>query len=94
MYGGSCACCGESNIVFLTIDHVNNDGAKRRRLGEPGGGLLYKKLRRQKTLDPTLQVLCWNCNMGKRMMGGCPHQDNSFVEEALGAGKWERRKVG
>jgi ssDNA-binding Zn-finger/Zn-ribbon topoisomerase 1 len=27
-YGGKCICCGESNIVFLTIDHIDGSGAK------------------------------------------------------------------
>ena len=26
-YGWVCACCGEAEPLFLTIDHVNNDGA-------------------------------------------------------------------
>lgn len=34
-YGGDppkCACCGEDNIGFLTLDHINNDGNKDRQL--------------------------------------------------------------
>src|SRR3989304_6254325 len=31
-----CACCGDGNIEFLTIDHINGGGAKHRR--ELGGG--------------------------------------------------------
>src|SRR5262252_4538483 len=30
-YGGECACCGETEPVFLTLDHVNGDGAAHRR---------------------------------------------------------------
>jgi hypothetical protein len=29
-YGGACACCGETEPLFLQIDHVNNDGAADR----------------------------------------------------------------
>ena len=29
-YGNRCSCCGEDNPLFLTIDHVNNDGHKLR----------------------------------------------------------------
>lgn len=25
-YGAICACCGETEILFLTFDHINNDG--------------------------------------------------------------------
>ena len=29
-YGRACSCCGETEPAFLTIDHVNNDGAEHR----------------------------------------------------------------
>jgi hypothetical protein len=29
-YGGRCACCGESESIFLDLDHVNNDGKEDR----------------------------------------------------------------
>lgn len=73
-YGGECACCGETEIVFLTIDHIKNDGAERRRKGELCGQKLYRWLRPRKRMK-RFQVLCWNCNTGKYHNGGiCPHQ--------------------
>ena len=30
-YGNKCNCCGEKNIKFLTIDHINNDGAEHKK---------------------------------------------------------------
>ena len=30
MYGNVCACCGEANPSFLTIDHVKGDGKQSR----------------------------------------------------------------
>jgi hypothetical protein len=30
-YGGVCACCGLDDEPFLSIDHINNDGAEHRR---------------------------------------------------------------
>jgi hypothetical protein len=30
-YGRVCKCCGETEAVFLTLDHVNRDGAEQRR---------------------------------------------------------------
>ena len=30
MYGYVCACCGEANPKFLTVDHVRNDGKECR----------------------------------------------------------------
>ena len=72
-YGGyKCACCGETEPRFLSLDHVNNDGNKHRKaIG--GGSLIYRWLKVNGYPD-TFQVLCMNCNFGKRMNNGvCPH---------------------
>lgn len=78
-YGGfRCACCGETERKFLTLDHINNDGAqdrikiagKRTAAGFP----TYQYLIRN-GFPPGYQVLCMNCNYGKRMNKGvCPHK--------------------
>lgn len=76
-YGGaSCACCGESTFEFLTLDHVNDDGAEhRRQIGSQGGWTFYKYLSDQGFPEPErYQVLCWNCNCAKQYHGTCPHQ--------------------
>lgn len=72
-YGGCrCACCGETELVFLTLDHVNNDGAThRRRLGHTTP---YSHLRRM-GYPPGFQVLCFNCNFAKQF-GPCPHKNS------------------
>ncbi len=75
MYGGyRCACCGDGEALFLTIDHVNNDGARhRRRVGASDG--FYRWLKR-KGYPKGFQVLCSNCNHGRyRNDGVCPHKD-------------------
>jgi len=79
-YGGSvCACCGETDIRFLTIDHVDGDGAQHRKL-IGGGGNTYKWLR-QNGYPSGFQVLCYNCNMGRYRNGGiCPHNDPNNEE--------------
>lgn len=78
-YGEQCKCCGEAQRFFLTIDHIENDGADHRRslkgqIGK-GGASFYDWLVRMKF--PTgFQTLCRNCNWGKHANGGiCPHQD-------------------
>jgi hypothetical protein len=89
-YGGRCSCCKEKRIAFLTLDHVKNNGTALRRLGvHAGGGQLYKRLR-TKPIDPAFQVLCWNCNMGKRVTGTCPHKDDSYFRKALNRVNYER----
>lgn len=80
-YGGSCACCGEQHMAFLTLDHTNNDGAAHRRaLGlvreRAGGATMYNTLKKLGwPTHPPLRVLCYNCNCGRRANGGvCPHE--------------------
>lgn len=74
-YGGwRCACCGEAERSFLTIDHVFNDGGKMRREGIHGHSAdLYRWLRNNGYPDG-FQVLCMNCQFGKHRNGVCPHQ--------------------
>lgn len=89
-YGGmKCACCGETEEQFLSIDHINNDGADHRRkltgktgkvVGITGGMYLWIK---RNNYPPTFQVLCMNCNFGKARNGGvCPHQSKSTMKTA------------
>ena len=75
-YGGyRCACCGETEPFFLTIDHVNNDGKSHRKTFQSSGDGLYKWLIKNK-FPSGFQVLCMNCNHGKhRNKGICPHQE-------------------
>lgn len=73
-YGGACRCCGESRREFLSIDHINGGGTKRRRI-EGGGQVLYHWLRRNGFPKNEYQLLCHNCNMAKGCYGRCPHQE-------------------
>lgn len=76
-YGGVCACCGESRLIFLTLDHVNGHGRRyRARGGSSAGGNLYRRLRRDGFPDEGLRVLCFNCNFAV-WAGGCPHEDGA-----------------
>jgi len=72
-YGGKCACCGETELAFLTIDHVDGDGADHRReLGVKGVRYAWFI---QNGFPKGFQVLCANCNFGRHINGGvCPHQ--------------------
>lgn len=78
-YGGSppkCACCGETQYEFLTIDHIN------------GGGNQHARLRKRNSLYQWLsinnfpegyRVLCYNCNCSLGHNGYCPHQTKREV---------------
>lgn len=71
-YGGKCACCGETEMAFLTIDHINNDGASHRR----SLGVLAINYRwyKKSGYPDGFQVLCMNCNWAKRGGKTCPHK--------------------
>lgn len=70
-YGAFCACCLETNEKFLTVDHMNNDGAKQRR--ENPGSSYMNAYKAHFPLD--LQILCYNCNCGKYVNHDiCPHK--------------------
>ena len=76
-YGGYvCACCGEVEPMFLSIDHVDNDQCEQaKKHGRPHTGLFLVKWLRDNGYPSGFQVLCHNCNQGKRINGGvCPHQ--------------------
>jgi hypothetical protein len=79
-YGNRCACCGETEPKFLSIDHVNNDGNERRKelrygFGRGAGGSKLYLTIAELGFPDTYQVLCMNCNWGKaRNAGVCPHE--------------------
>jgi hypothetical protein len=89
-YGGmKCACCGETEETFLTLDHINNDGASHRRelsgkTGKQRGmpSSVYSWAKRH-NYPPVFQVLCMNCNFSKfRNNGVCAHQAKSTLKTA------------
>jgi hypothetical protein len=75
-YGGcKCACCGESHLDFLSIDHLNGGGRqhllKHRAKGDCRN--LYSILKSE-GFPAGYQVLCMNCNWAKGKFDLCPHQ--------------------
>jgi hypothetical protein len=74
-YGSCCKCCGEANRNFLTIDHIYNDGAKERKETKREGLAFYRWLQKQGYPQDRYQLLCMNCNWGKRLNGRCPHKN-------------------
>ena len=72
-----CACCGESRIEFLTLDHKFNDGAEHRK--EVGCGSKMYQWVLKNNFPPIFQTLCFNCNLGK-VHGVCPHELTRLFE--------------
>lgn len=83
-YGGRCACCGESEPLFLEIDHINNDGAKHRKeIGTSAKALCRWVIKHR--FPSGFQLLCANCNQGKKRNGGiCPHITKNAQSSFLG----------
>jgi hypothetical protein len=72
-YGGACACCGESQHEFLSIDHINGGGGKHRAEINRRGVNFYRWLK-QNDYPEGYRVLCHNCNQARGYLGYCPHE--------------------
>lgn len=78
-YGGKCVCCGETQPLFLTVDHIFNDGAAQRRERKTktgthfSGTVFYRWLKNNGFPKDRFQLLCMNCNVAKGVYGFCPH---------------------
>jgi hypothetical protein len=76
MYGNKCNCpgCEETNPIFLTLDHVKNDGNYRRKQKRTLSNDREYQLAVHQYDPETYQILCFNCNISKnRTMGVCIH---------------------
>lgn len=73
-----CECCGIDDIDFLTLDHIQNDGAKEKKeiSNGQGGQWLYAKIMKNKSKvsHERYRILCFNCNSARGAMGVCPHE--------------------
>jgi hypothetical protein len=75
-YGGMCECCKEKNISFLTVDHIKNNGNEHKMNGKNRykGETLYRYLIKH-NYPKGIQILCFNCNIGKHNNKNvCPHK--------------------
>ena len=66
--GGRCECCGETQIEFLEIDHVDGGGSIHRRGVTP-----YKYWADIRAGLHRCRVLCANCHAAVSNYGHCPH---------------------
>ncbi len=81
-YGGTpprCACCGESLVQFLSLDHMNGRGmAEFKRLHGSNG--VYRFLVRT-GFPGGYQILCMNCNFAKGKFGSRPHDTEKRIRK-------------
>jgi hypothetical protein len=71
-YGGKCSCCGETELTFLTLEHIHRNGKEHRQIVGRGG--VWIDLRRKGWPQDGYTVFCWNCQMATRYGAPCPHQ--------------------
>ena len=78
VYGGQCVCCGETEPVFLTFDHIGGGGNEHREkepLARKNIGLwLYRN-----NYPSGFRILCFNCHKALdagpyHLEGHCPHE--------------------
>ena len=68
----SCSCCGEKELTFLTIDHIDGGGTQHRK-EVPASNLSRWLIKNN--FPEGYDILCFNCNCGRYKNGGiCPHQ--------------------
>lgn len=77
-YGRICACCGETTLEFLSLDHKNGGGTKHRQeLGLRGSGI-WGWVKKENFPD-MFQVMCHNCNQAIGYYGRCPHETHEVA---------------
>ena len=78
----ACSCCEEEHIEFLTLDHIDGNGTKHRKLlGAVGGSSLYRKLKKLNFPDKDkMRILCINCNSSIGLYGYCPHKERNTLK--------------
>ena len=69
----ACKCCGEDNLIYLQVDHVNNDGYE-----DKNGNTWRNKTTVNQYLEnpKKYQLLCANCNYAKHKNGGKLYKPN------------------
>lgn len=74
-YGSACACCGEDDEIFLTVEHIGGGGAAhRKQLKRESVDSIISDIRRRGWPDG-YATLCMNCNFARwRNKGLCPHE--------------------
>lgn len=66
----TCACCGETILEFLALDHINGGGRQHRKTIK----IRWWEWLRKHGFPEGFRVLCHNCNQAIGVYGKCPHQ--------------------
>ena len=72
--GGKCACCGETEKMFLCLDHIKGNGRRDyEKKGGPHG--VWRRAIAEGLPRDKYRILCWNCNSALGLYGFCPHSN-------------------
>ena len=82
-YGMACACCAESEMKFLAIDHVNGGGRKDRK--RIGSSVAFFNEIIKAGFPPQYRLLCHNCNIAIGVHGSCPHTEHKTLALVMAA---------
>jgi len=85
-----CACCGNTYMNHLSIDHINQDGAAHRRSltgRNVGGGPTMWKWLKDNNYPEEFRVLCINCNRTVYHYGECRCIDSPRILNTPGLNK-------
>lgn len=76
LLGGKCSCCGETELAFLSVEHVGRWGAQHRRNDgwKARGAELYRRIINGLYPKDKFDVLCMNCQIATKDGRECPHQ--------------------
>ena len=80
--GNRCVCCGERDQMYLSVDHVNNDGGKYRKQSL-AHHKIHRLLKHHRENPGSLQLLCINCNHAKMRNGGELYRPAKFTRRKL-----------
>lgn len=73
--GWTCSCCGEDDIRFLSLDHIEGNGGQQRKELNLNCQQIYRLARQQGFPKDKWQILCMNCNSARWQFDGiCPHR--------------------
>jgi hypothetical protein len=76
--GGKCVCCGETELHFLSIDHVRGGGNRHRKSLRGNYMEFYREIIKEGYPRDKYQVLCMNCNWATRFGDPCPHELETY----------------
>lgn len=72
LLGGKCVCCGETNKIYLQVDHLNKDGKQHRALCNNDTYTLFKDIKKNPSRFE-LRVLCASCHFAFTQGEQCQH---------------------